>query len=205
MHGFISDFELDFAACGRIKADEQLCERAFAAAVFAGKRDDLARVHLRFGVGQDDFFFVIRKGEVFGGERCITCILNRGLCRLRGVFGRHGEDFPDAVCGDLHFVDLGHPARNVQERAVEEADEVHNGDERADGGFAAHDKERAHAERDDEHADAEEVIEKADGALQNAEFADVLLLLRVCIPHALLHPAEHAVGLKQHVLAQKLL
>ena len=74
-----------------------------------------------------------------------------------------------------------------------------------DGRFAAHDKERAHAERDDEHADAEEVIEKTDGALQNAEFADVLLLLRVCIPHALLHPAEHAVGLKQHVLAQKLL
>ena len=29
--------------------------------------------------------------------------------------------------------------------------------------------------------------------------------MRVCIPHALLHPAEHAVGLKQHVLAQKLL
>ena len=140
MHGFIADFELDLAACGRIKADEQLCERAFAAAVFAGKRDDLARVHLRFGVGQDDFFFVIRKGEVFGGERCAACILNRGLCRLRGVFGRHGEDFPDAVCGDLHFVDLGHPARNVQERAVEEADEVHDGDERADGGFAAHDE-----------------------------------------------------------------
>ena len=40
----------------------------------------------------------------------------------------------------------------------------------------------SHAERDDEHADTEEVIEKADGALQNAEFADVLLLLRVCIP-----------------------
>ena len=93
----------------------------------------------------------------------------------------------------------------MQERAIEEADEVHNGDERADGGFAAHDKERAHAERDDEHADAEEVIEETDGALQNAEFADVFLLLRVCIPHALLHPAEHAVGLKQHVLAQKLL
>ena len=92
MHGFIADFELDFAARGRIKADKQLCERAFAAAVFAGERDDLARVHLRFGVGQDDFFFVIRKGEVFCGERCITCILNRGLCRLRGVFGRHGYD-----------------------------------------------------------------------------------------------------------------
>ena len=140
MDGFIADFKLDFAACGCIEADKQLCERAFAAAVFAGERDDLARVHLRFGVGQDNFFFVIRKGEVFGGERCITCILNRGLCRLRGVFGRHGEDLADAVCGDLHFVDLGHPARNVQERAVEEADEVHNGDKRADGGFAAHDE-----------------------------------------------------------------
>ena len=89
----------------------------------------------------------------------------------------------------------------MQERAVEEADEVHNSNERADSRFAAHDEERAHAERDDEHADAEEVIEEADGALQNTELADVFLLLRVCIPHALLHPAEHTVGLKEHVLA----
>ena len=140
MHGFIADFELDFAARGCIEADKQLCERAFAAAVFAGERDDLARVHLRFGVGQDNFFFVIRKGEVFGGERCAACILDSGLCGLCAIFGGHGEDFADAVCGDLHFVDLGHPARNVQERAVEEADEVHNGDECADGGFAAHDE-----------------------------------------------------------------
>jgi len=45
---------------------------AFAAAVFAGERDDLARVHLRFGVGQDDFFFVIRNGS---GKSTLTKLL----------------------------------------------------------------------------------------------------------------------------------